>query len=162
MERRDRIHKTFIPSSFPIFMGGINKLGPALLVLADFIGWFLAWASLPCSRFMVIVQALQWFAWVVLHESNGFWLNLDARKTARSLARKFNIFKRKFVCPARLCVWPHDIVYIHPNSLHALAKMAVISWVESLTVVLAELEGRSVFSTTFRSDYQQDWVYYTL
>ena len=38
MERRDRIHKTFIPSSFPIIMGGINKLGPALLVLADFIG----------------------------------------------------------------------------------------------------------------------------
>lgn len=129
MERRDRIHKTFIPSSFPIFMGGINKLGPALLVLADFIGWFLAWASLPCSGFMVIVQALQWFAWVVLHESNGFWPNLDARKTARSLARKFNILKRKIVCPARLCVWPHDIVYIHPNSLHALAKMAVISWV---------------------------------
>ena len=34
----DRNHKTFIPSIFPIFMGGINKLGPALLVLADFIG----------------------------------------------------------------------------------------------------------------------------
>ena len=33
---------------------------------------------------------------------------------------------------------------------------------KSLTVVLAELEGRSVFSTTFRSDYQQEWVYYTL
>ena len=33
---------------------------------------------------------------------------------------------------------------------------------KSLKVVLAELEGRSVFSTTFRSDYQQEWVYYTL
>ena len=38
MERSDRNHKTFIPSIFPIFMGGINKLGPALPVLADFIG----------------------------------------------------------------------------------------------------------------------------
>lgn len=70
--------------------------------------------------------------------------------------------KRLFVQPGS--AFDHTILFTSiPTAFTRLQKMAVLSWVKSLTVVLATLEGRSVFWLHLDPiNSAQDWVYYTL